>query len=114
MLASLPPGRPYRVLLVRRRLDEVLDSQRAMLARRADAPDPGEDARLAPALAAQLARTERELSRRSDVAWLGLDHAELVREPALAAARIAHFFGGELDAAAMAACVDPGLYRQRR
>ena len=114
LVTALPPGLPHRVLLVRRRLDEVLASQRAMLARRGEIEDPEQDARLAPAFEAQLSRLERELSRRPGVAWLGLEHRELVREPALAAARIDHFLGGGLDAAAMAACVDPGLHRQRR
>ena len=113
LLAALPSDLPYRVLLVRRRLDEVLASQRVMLARRGEAPEPAEDARLLPALEAQLARLERELGARSELAWLALEHAELVREPALAAARIEHFLGGGLDAAAMAACVDPALHRQR-
>ena len=57
LLPSLPPGLHYKVLLVRRRLDEVLASQRVMLARRGSAPDPAEDARLRPALEEQLART---------------------------------------------------------
>lgn len=114
LLLALPPGLPYRVLLVRRRLDEVLASQRVMLARRGEAPDAAEDARLLPALAAQLARVERELSDRKDVAWLAIEYAELVREPALTAARINHFCGGGLDAAAMAACIEPALHRQRR
>jgi len=114
LVASLPPGLPYRVLLVRRRLDEVLASQRVMLARVGAAPDPAENARLLPALEAQLARLERELAARADLSWLGLEHAELVREPVLAAARLNHFLGGGLDASAMAACVDPALHRQRR
>ena len=50
LLPSLPPDLPVRVLLVRRRLDEVLASQRAMLARRGSALDDAEDARLLPAL----------------------------------------------------------------
>jgi hypothetical protein len=113
-LASLPGDLPMRVLLVRRRLDEVLASQRVMLARHGAAPSADEDARLLPVLEAQLARLERELAARAGVAWLALEHAELVRTPELAAARIEHFLGGGLDAAAMAACVDPALHRQRR
>ncbi len=113
LLASLPQGLPYRVLLVRRRFDEVLASQGVMLARRGAAADPAQDARLLALFEAQLARLERELAARSDVAWLAVEHAELVRQPALAAARINHFLGGGLDTGAMAACVEPALHRQR-
>jgi hypothetical protein len=113
LVPSLPSYRRYRVLLVRRRLDEVLASQRAMLARRGEPHDPAEDARLLPALRAQLARLERWLAAREDLAWLPVDHGELITDPKGQALRIAAFLGGGLDAAAMATCVDPGLYRQR-
>ncbi len=113
LVTALPPDLLFRVLIVRRRGVEVLASQRVMLARRGEASDAAEDARLLAAFEAQLARLERDLAAREDVAWLSVEHAELVREPALAAARMNHFLGGGLDAVAMAACVDPDLYRQR-
>jgi len=114
LVPSLPPDLRYRVLLVRRRLDEVLASQRLMLARRGSAPDLAEDARLLPVLEAQLAGLERWLAAREDLAWLGIEYAELVAEPERVAARINAFLGGGLDEAAMAACVDPRLHRERR
>jgi hypothetical protein len=102
------------VLLVRRRLDEVLDSQRAMLARRGETPDPAEDARLLPAFTAQLARLEAWLAEQDGLAWLRIEHAELLGQPSRAAERLAGFLGGSLDVRAMVACVDPALHRQRR
>ena len=96
-----------------RRLDEVLASQRVMLARRGSAPDPAEDARLLPVLEAQLAGLERWLAAREDLAWLGIEYAELLAEPDRAAARINAFLGGGLDEGAMAGCVDPALHRER-
>jgi hypothetical protein len=113
LVPALPASLQYRVLLVRRRLDEVLASQRAMLARRGEAPDPGEDARLLPALEAQLARLEDWLEAQPGLAWLRIDHGELLAQPSRQAARLAGFLGGGLDARAMAACVDPALHRQR-
>jgi hypothetical protein len=114
LLPSLPPDLPVRVLLVRRRLDEVLASQRVMLARRGAEPDPAEDLRLRPALEEQLARLERWLDAREDLVWLGIEHAELIAEPGRVAARVNAFLGGGLDEASMAACVEPTLHRQRR
>ena len=107
-------GSTLRVLLVRRRLDEVLASQRVMLARRGAAPDPAEDARLLPALEEQLARLERwlEARERPRLAPDRPRRAGRRARPRLAA-RIDAFLGGGLDAAAMAACVDPALHRQR-
>jgi hypothetical protein len=67
-----------------------------------------------PVLTEQLAQLERWLTAREDLAWLGVGYAELVAEPAREAARMNAFLGGGLDAAAMAASVDPALHRQRR
>jgi hypothetical protein len=114
LLPSLPPELPVRVLLVRRRLDEVLASQRVMLARQGAEPSAAEDARLLPALEEQLARLERWLAAREDLVWLRIDHADLVAQPGRVAARMNAFLGGGLEEAAMAACVDPTLHRQRR
>ena len=87
LMPSLPPGILYKVLFVRRRLDEVLASQRVMLARRGSAPDLAEDARLLPVLEEQLAELERWLDAREDLAWLGIEYAELIAEPPRVAAR---------------------------
>ena len=114
LVPSLPPELRYRVLLVRRRLDEVLDSQRAMLARRGETTTPAEDARLRPAFTAQLARLEAWLAAQDGLVWLRIDHAELLGQPVRAAERLAGFLGGGLDARAMATCIDPALHRQRR
>jgi len=114
LVPSLPPDLHFRVLMVRRRLDEVLASQRVMLARWGPAPDDAEDARLLPVLEAQLARLERWLGAREDFAWLRIDYGALVAEPGPVAARMNAFLGGGLDEGAMAACVDPALHRQRR
>jgi hypothetical protein len=114
LLPSLPPDLRYRVLLVRRRLDEVLASQRVMLARRGSAPELAEDARLLPVLEEQLAGLERWLTAREDLVWLGIEYAELLADPDRVAARINGFLGGGLDEGAMAECVDPALHHERR
>jgi hypothetical protein len=114
LVPLLPSDLRYRVLLVRRRLDEVLDSQRVMLTRLDAAPDPEEDERLLPALAAQLARLEVWLGAQPGLPWLRIEHAELIAQPARVAQRMAGFLGGGLDADAMATCVEPALHRQRR
>jgi hypothetical protein len=113
LVPSLPATLQYKVLVVRRRLDEVLASQGVMLARQGVAPNPAEDVRLRPALEAQLARLEAWLDAQPGVAWLRIDHAELLARPGREAERLARFLGGGLDARAMAACVDPSLHRQR-
>jgi LPS sulfotransferase NodH len=112
LVTALPPGERYRVVLVRRAWPEVLASQAAMLARRGEAPPPLAPERLAAVYEAQLAEVDA-WARARGAPVLGLAHARLLAAPVAAAAELAAFLGGGLDAAAMARAVDPALHRQR-
>jgi hypothetical protein len=115
LLRHLPPGFAYRVLWMRRNLDEVIASQQAMLARRGAVPSEGlSQRRLAAVFAAQLAEAEAWLAQQPSFQLLAVDHAELLEAPQRVAGEICGFLSGRLDAAAMATCVDPALRRQRR
>lgn len=116
LVRALPEGERWRVLWVRRDLAAVLASQRAMLARRAVPSPASDDAALARAFTDELEQTRRWLDARGDVRWVALEHADLLREPARGAARIADFLDDlvRLDRPRMAAVVDPALGRQGR
>jgi hypothetical protein len=102
----------YRVLLMRRPIEEVLSSQRSMLARQGkSSADP---AVLAKVYATQLAQLEAWLAANPCFAVLQVEHRRLIGRPAEVAGEIAQFLGGELDAAAMVSAVDPTLYRERQ
>jgi hypothetical protein len=113
LVPALPDGPRYRVVLVRRRLVEVLASQRAMLARRGASDDGLSDSRLAAVFSAQLDEVVRWAERRPQAALLEVDYAAAVARPGLAAAALGRFLPADLDEAAMAAAVDPSLWRQR-
>ena len=110
LLPALPEGFQYRVILMRRPLEEVLASQRRMLGRRG-APAADDGARMAGLFRRHLEATERWLAARQGVRALAVDYAEALAAPADTARRVAAFLGGGLDAAAMAAAVDPSLRR---
>ena len=114
LVPALPADRPYRVISLHRRFDEVIASQREMLRRRGESVDvgPGEE-RLAEILAEQLQAAEHWAEATPRAALLRVQHADLLRDPAGAAARVARFLGTTLDEVAMAAQVDPALHRQR-
>jgi hypothetical protein len=114
LLRQLPPGFEYRVLWMRRRLDEVIASQEQMLARRGAPPEGGlSRERLAAVFAAQLAETEAWLAQQPSFRVLALDYGEVVADPQPAAHAIDALLGGGLDREAMAGAVDPQLHRQR-
>ncbi len=114
LLRALPPGFTYRVILMRRNLEEVVASQKKMLERLGNEGGGLEDARMVDLFRRELEATEEWARERAGMELLSVDYNALVADVAPAAERVAAFLGGGLDTAAMAAVVDPTLYRQRR
>ena len=113
LLAHLPAGHEYRIIFMRRGMEEVLASQRHMLVRRGEPADATGDAAMASVFDKHLQRVAAWLVTRPEIRRLDVDHAVLMAEPAVQAARVSQFLGGRLDMARMAAVVDSGLHRQR-
>lgn len=112
LLEHLPAGESYRVLYLRRNLDEVLASQQAMLARLGQPAPP--QAAVRAAFERHLAQIQPWLATQPYVNCLALEFAEVIARPVDAAASIAELLQLELDIEQMAAAVDPKLYRERR
>ncbi len=114
LLRELPlDGFTYRVVWMRRRIEEVLASQRAMLQRQGKSGAAIPEAQLAGIFSAQMDDVERWMTAQSAFTFLSVTYHELVAEPASHAARLNQFLGGTLDERAMTSAVDPALYRQR-
>jgi hypothetical protein len=113
LLRDLPDDRPYAVVMMRRDLDEVLASQAAMLARsgRPAARIPPDA--LKRVYSAQLSEVERHMDARSNFRRMTIEHARVLADPLGEARGVAAFLGLD-SASAMAAAVDPSLYRNRR
>ena len=112
LLAHLPLDRDYRVILMRRDLDEVLASQRKMLTRRGHSGAALNEAQLKAVYQNQLLQTMRWLAAHSErVRFLEVEYKKLVTAPRATAREVNAFLGGALDEEAMAAAVDPSLYR---
>ncbi len=113
LVAYLPSGFAYRVILVERNLDQVLASQQKMIDR-AEIPGGKLSAkRMKEVLAKQLTRSRRELKHRSDIEWTSLEYADAIEQPEATAIAIADFLKEPLDIEAMTAVVDQRLYRNR-
>ncbi len=111
LLAALPPGLPCRVILCRRDLEEVLDSQERMLARGSQAvPQTPEWAMrkreiLKEEFARALCRAQAMLAARDSTQLLMLEHEEALRDPEAAARQLDRFLGGGFDVPKMAGAV---------
>jgi tetratricopeptide (TPR) repeat protein len=115
LLEALPPDLPCRVILIERDVDEVLDSQERMLARRGHSGPTGEDRRriLKEEYLLASSRVKTVLARRPRTEVLLLEHRNAVTNPASAAEKIGRFLGGGLDTKNMALAIDRDLYRRR-
>jgi hypothetical protein len=112
LLRSLPSDFNYRVIFIRRDIEEVLASQRKMLARRGETDDTPPE-RMRAHFEDDLWRARYQLTHRACFELLEVHYPEILARPLEGAERVAGFLGGGLDAEAMATVVDPQLYRNR-
>jgi predicted AlkP superfamily phosphohydrolase/phosphomutase len=102
-----------RVIFMERSLPEVVRSQGLMLERRGEAGADLSDDKLLGIYERSLAEAEGWLAARSNVEVLRVSYNTLLQNSRPVAEQIDTFLGGGLDTEAMAAAVDPALYRQR-
>ena len=110
LLRELPTDSNYKVLFIRRDLDEVLASQAKMLERRGE-DSATEDERMRQLFEADLWRARYLLRNGRHFDWIELSHRDFIDDPMGQARRICGFVGVDLDVEAMAAVVDPPLHR---
>jgi tetratricopeptide (TPR) repeat protein len=115
LLGALPAGLACRVILSERDLDEVLDSQERMLARRGQGPagTPERRRMLRDEYARTLGRVKAMLAGRAGTQVLVIEHGDAIRDRLGTAGKVNDFLDGGLDVAKMAAAIEPGLHRNR-
>jgi hypothetical protein len=114
LLTWLPETHDYRVLFMRRDLDEVIASQHKMLVRRGEPAGAAGPEDLRQIYAQHLEQVERFLSSRRCFTRLSVSYRDVIERPDVEARRISDFLGGRLDVDRMAAVADRQLYRNRR
>jgi hypothetical protein len=112
LLKDLPIENNYKVIFLRRDLQEVLASQGKMLERRSEDNDAS-DEQMLEIFESHLWRIDYLFKHAAHFERLDLRYAEVVAEPRRAAERINVFLGGRLDVERMVEAVDPRLYRNR-
>jgi hypothetical protein len=112
LLRSLPSQFNYRVVFIRRDIEEVLASQNKMLARRGEKDDTPPE-RMRELFEKDVSRAQDILAHEPQFETLEVQYTAILARPLEEARRIAGFVGSGLDVEAMAAAVDPELYRNR-
>jgi hypothetical protein len=112
LLTYLPDTYDYRVIFMRRDLNEIIASQNQMLDARGEARG-ADDARTRRLYEDHLRQVEHFLARRPSFRTLMVDYGAVLKTPADEARRMNELVGGGLDVGRMAEVADPSLYRNR-
>jgi hypothetical protein len=113
LLYDLPADRDYHVVFMRRNIKEVLASQKKMLQRSGRQGAAMSDDALANVFDGQLKKLLPWLAGQKNFKVLEVAYNDLMSDPKPQIQKISQFLGGTLDTAAMAAAIDPTLYRNR-
>jgi hypothetical protein len=113
LLRHLPDENAYRIVYMRRNLDEVLRSQDKMLDRLGNAAPGGDLEAMKEAYRNDIVAARLHARKQPNMEMIEIHYSEAVADPAAAARKVNEFLGGHLDEAAMAAAVNALLYRNR-
>lgn len=114
LLRHLPADEQYRVVLVERDLAEVVDSQATMLRRSGAMGAALSRDELIAAYRRQLDEAVRWIAAQPNFRLTTVCYNQLLVDPQPQLARVADLLALPLDTQAMAAVINPALYRQRR
>ena len=113
LLDQLPLHKSYKIVFALRKMDEILASQRAMLARQGQPSDRVSDVEMAAAFGRHLNAVQQWLAEHPQMEVLYVNYAAVLRDPLATSHEIKTFLARPLDVRQMASVVDEGLYRQR-
>ena len=113
LLPYLPDGHHYRIIFMRREVEEVLASQRKMLINRGENPEKVSDEQMAEMFKKDLQMSERWINSQAHATRIDINYKQIITNPRPLVAEINIFLGGGLDEGRMLGVIDPTLYRQR-
>ena len=113
LIKDLPDDNDYRVIFMRRDLDEVLASQNKMIHRLGTTDTTATEAAMKEAYRNDIVRTRLLCRNRPNFELIEIGYKPTIEDPAATARSVNAFVGGHLNEAAMREAVDGSLYRNR-
>ncbi|MBW1843813.1 MAG: sulfotransferase domain-containing protein [Deltaproteobacteria bacterium] len=113
LIKDLPDDNDYRVIFMRRNLDEVLASQNKMIQRLGTEDSTAAEEAMKEAYRNDIVRTRLLCKNRPNFELVEINYKNTVEDPVATAHSVNAFVGGHLDETAMREAVDSSLYRNR-
>src|SRR5687768_1258585 len=101
LLPYLPDGYHYRIIFMRRAIEEVLASQQKMLINRGENPHKVNDNQMADIFEKDLQQSERWINSQAHATRIDINYKQLIANPRPLVAEINRFLGGGLDESKM-------------
>jgi LPS sulfotransferase NodH len=113
LLPYLPNDYEYRILFLRRNIQEILASQKKMLLRRGTDSNQISDEQMSQLFEKHLRIVEEWMAKQTNIRQLDVDYNKLLENPTPIVEDINSFLSCNLSVDEMVKVIDPSLYRQR-
>jgi len=113
LLYSLPQEHQYKVIFMRRNLEEMLRSQKVMLQRLGKKGADLSDEDLIQKLQEHLMDVERWVGSQQNMQVVHIEYSRALKDPKGSAEMVNRLLDGRIDVDKMVAVIDPSLYNQR-
>ncbi len=114
LLLDLPLTYQYRVVFMRRHLNEVIASQNIMLDRKGVGGGSLPEDRMKEIFLAQINKVDTYVEEHGNFKMIQVSYNDFLEDPDPSITQINELLGGELDTAAMRGVIDAKLYRNRK
>ena len=114
LLKYLPNEYSYKILFMRRDVNEIIASQNKMLENRNKVPSKVEDEELARMFNRHLIQIFDWLDQQPNIQYINVNYNQILHDPLPIINEIAQFLNVSLRVEEMAKIVTPSLYRQRQ
>lgn len=111
-LFHLPPVYQYNVVFMERKLEEIIQSQNAMIKRRQQKP-AADDSTIHELFTKHLACVTAWLDQQKNISTCKISFNKMLTAPEEEIERLIDFFGGQLDHDSMFQVIDKSLYRKK-
>jgi len=114
LLYYLPKDKNYKVIFMKREMEEMLASQKKMLSRLGRVGTDVSDDKISEIFQNHLQEVEYWMKKQDNIDYIQVSYNDVINNPIKNVELVCRFLGGRLDKENMSQVVEKSLYRQRK